>query len=111
MLYISVNREDNLPEAIKEKAYCMMRNAISRYEEEHKCRLDICQLELDLRLLVSTANVERKPESTIDITIASCEPDGREILVCDEFVVSLDNPMYKVFKEYFMKRLRMALFE
>lgn len=110
LMYFSISKEEDFPKAIRKRVNSMIRDTIFKYEKSHRCSLDVHQLELDIRLLVSMANAEHKPESTIDITLTSCETDNKEILIYDEFVVGSDNPIYMVFKKYFMERLGRILF-
>lgn len=102
---------DELPKEITEKVDSMINNIIENYEEQERHKLDIEQLEIDARLLISTANPEHKPESSIDVTIMSGEENPEEILIYDEFIVLPETAIHEVFKRYFMKRLEEILFE
>jgi len=110
LLYFSIGKGNNFPKDIKETIDLMINGIICGHESGHGCRVDVTQLEADARLLISLANPEHKPEHIIDVTISSCDPDNKEILLYDEFVVYPDSEMFDIFKRCFMNQLEEALF-
>ena len=111
LIYFSIDKEDKTIREIVDKINLMLVGSIHEYESEYKCDIDINNLETDARVMISLANKEHNPERYISVTISSCDPRYKEILIYKEFIILHGTNIYEVFKEYFMKRLESELFE
>lgn len=111
LIYFSIDKENDSIRKIVDKLDFMINNVIHQYERKHKCNLDVKQLEMNAGLMISFANKERRPESSIDITISSCKTDDKEVLLENEYIVLPGTEIYKEFKRYFMEQLEAVLFE
>lgn len=107
IIYFPIRNTPDFPTLIMEKVNAMISDMLCTYQKEHNCTLDIADLHIDARL-ENFMNNEYKLINSICITITSNADD--EIWMEKECYILQPDPLYVMFKDYFMKQLGKSLF-
>lgn len=108
IIYFPVKTTPDFPTIIMEKINIMITDMLCTYGKENNAILDISELHVDARL-ENFIDQEYKHQNLLCIVITSNIDD--EVWMEKNYNISTFDPLYPVFKEYFMIQLEIALFD
>lgn len=107
-LYFPIVDTLDFPKSVRNKAEQMIHRMVYDYERKKDCHLDLSELDLEARIMVSIDNDGNKMDEIEILVTGITDYDEVWLVECQK--IHRDDALYKPFKRYFMKQLEKRLF-